>query len=243
MKKLQPSWVAPLVGTTPLMGQFMRQEFLRQRVVDGHSVWNFGNNKGPGLILSSRIETDLSVPNYVVHGSAPGTDGVGDFCFSTRFRIASANKDHGNYSIAVVASETWPTGVAQNGAASRTRGITLTGGKAFGKFAALGSVGATLPTAPGLASMGRPVGVNSALEMHVTPRLWAQLETNTTIYNGGTHDGKRQNFLTPGVAVVPLKILGAESKTYLLIGVGMQFATTRYHGSDHNLIVDTKFYF
>lgn len=243
VKKLQPTWVTPLVGTTPLLGQFVREEFVRQRVAGGNSVWNIGNGKGLSLILSPRVETDLSVPNYVVHGAAPGTDGVGDFCFTTRVRIASGNKERGNYSISAVASQTWTTGLEKNGAVSWTRGITMAGGKAFGRFAALGSVGATLPADAGLATMGRPVAVNSALEMHVTPKLWAQVESNSTYYNGGTHDGKVQTYMTPGVFLVPLKPWSAASKSYVLVGVGMQFATTHYHASDHNLVIDTKIYF
>lgn len=242
MKQVQPTWVTPLVGTTPLLGQFVREEFVRQKMAGGDSVWSIGNNKGLSLILSRRVETDLSVPNYVVHGSAAGTDGMGDFCFTTRVRIASGNQQHGNYSIAAVASQTWATGQAKNGAATWTRGITMAGGKAFGRFAALGSVGATIPADAGLATLGRPVSVNTAFEMHATPKLWAQLETNSTFYEGGSHDGKQQTYVTPGIFLVPLK-WSATSKCYLLLGMGMQFATTRYHSSDHNLVVDTKFYF
>jgi hypothetical protein len=91
--------------------------------------------------------------------------------------------------------------------------------------------------------MGRPVALNSAFEMHVKPRLWAQLESNSTFYNGGTHDGKIQTYMTPGVFLVPLRPWSGKSKSYVLLGVGMQFATTRYHSSDHNLVVDTKVYF
>ncbi len=242
VKALQPTWVTPLVGTTPLLGQFVREEYVRQRVVGGDSVWNIGNGKGLSLILFPRIETDLSVPNYVVHGAAAGTDGFGDFCFTARVRIASGDRERGNYSISAVASQTWATGQGKNGAASATTGITMAGGKAFGRFAALGSVGATLPASAGLATIGRPVAVNTALEMHVRPKLWAQVESNSTFYNGGSHDGKVQTFVTPGVFLVPLK-WSAKSKSYVLVGVGMQFATTQFHTSDHNLIVDTKVYF
>ena len=242
VKALQPTWVTPLVGTTPLLGQFVREEFVRQKVAGGDSVWNIGNNKGLSLILSPRVETDLSVPNYVVHGEAPGADGVGDFCFTTRVRIASGNGG-GNYSVAAVMSQTWATGLEKNGAAAWTRGITMAGGKAFGRFAALGSVGATIPADAGLATMGRPVALNTAFEMHVKPRLWAQVESNSTFYNGGTHDGKIQTYMTPGVFLAPLRPWSGKSKSYVLLGVGMQFATTRYHASDHNLVVDTKVYF
>jgi hypothetical protein len=243
VKALQPTWVTPLVGTTPLLGQFVREQFVRQKMPGGDVVWNIGNNKGLSLILSRRVEADLSIPNYMVHGAAAGTDGVGDFCLTTRIRIASGNKERGDYSVSAVASQTWTTGLAKNGAAVWTRGITLAGGKAFGRLAALGSVGTTIPADSGLASLGRPVALNSAFEMHVTPKLWAQFETNTTVYNGGTHDGMKQNFVTPGVFLVPMRPWSAASKSYFLVGVGMQFATTRYHGSDHNLVVDTKIYF
>jgi hypothetical protein len=242
VKAQQPSWVTPLVGTTPLLGQFVREEFVRQKVAGGDTVWNIGNNKGLSLILSPRVESDLSVPNYIVHGAAPGADGMGDFCFTTRVRIASGSKGHGNYSVSAVMSQTWATGLEKNGAATWTRGITMAGGKAFGRFAALASVGATIPADAGLATIGRPVAVNSAFEMHMKPKLWAQMESNSTYYNGGSHDGKVQTFVTPGLFLVPLK-WRETSKSYVLLGVGMQFAMTHYHGSDHNLVVDTKIYF
>ncbi len=243
VKALQPTWITPLVMPTPLLGQFVREEFVRQRVAGGDSVWNIGNSKGLSLVFLKRVETDLSMPNYVVHGAAAGTDGLGDFCVTARVRIASGNKDAGNYSIATVLSQTWTTGQAKNGAVAWTRGITMVGGKAFGRFAALGSVGTTIPADAGLATMGRPVAVNTTFEMHAMPRLWAQVESNSTFYEGGTHDGMKQNFMTPEVFLVPMRPWSAKSKSYVLLGVGMQFATTHYHTTDHNLIVDTKIYF
>lgn len=243
MKELQPTWMTPLVMTTPLLGQFVREEFVRAKMSGGDPVWNIGNGKGPSLIMSPRIEADLTVPNYVVHGVAAGTDGVGDFCFATRYRILSGNKLHGNFSISAVASQTWTTGLAQNGAVSWTRGITLAGGKVLGRFAVLSSIGAVLPAASGLSALGRPVAWNSALEMHVTPKFWAQVESNSTFYEGGAHDGKKQVFATPGFFLAPMRPWSEKSKSYFLIGVGMQIATSQYHASDHNLIVDTKIYF
>ncbi len=73
--------------------------------------------------------------------------------------------------------------------------------------------------------------------------MWAQVESNSTFYNGGSHDGKVQTYLTPGIFLVPLRPWNQKSKSYILLGVGMQFATTHYHASDHNLVMDTKIYF
>ena len=243
MKALQPTWMAPLVTTTPLLGQFVREQFTRQRVPGGDSVWNIGNGKGPSFILSPHVETDLAVPNYVVHGAASGTDGVGDFAITTKYRIVSGNSDHGNYILTAVANQTWSTGLVKNGAVSWTRSVSLGGGKAFGNIAVLSSFGALLPAEAGLATIGRPVTWNSAVEIHLAPKFWAEFESNSTFYNGGTHDGKKQNFVTPGVFLSPLKPWGESSKSSILLGVGMQFATTQYHATDHNLIVDTKFVF
>jgi hypothetical protein len=209
----------------------------------GDPVWNIGNGKGPGLLLSNRVGTDLAIPNYVVHGAAAGTDGVGDFSITTRYRLFSGNRQHGNYSVAAIANQSWSTGLAKNGAISWTRGITLAGGKAFGRFALLSSIGATIPASSGLATLGRPVAWNSAFEIHATSKLWAQLESNATFYNGGAHDGKKQNFMTPGVFLSPMRPWSEKSNTYFLLGVGMQIAATQYHASDHNLVIDTKIYF
>lgn len=243
MKALQPTWVTPLVGTTPLLGQFVREQFVREKVAGGDTVWNVGNGKGPTFIFFKRVETDLAIPNYGVHGSVAERDGFGDFCVTARVRIASGSKESGNYSVSAVASQTWTTGQDKNGAVAWTRGITLVGGKAFGRFAALGSAGATIPADSGLATMGRPVAVNTAFEMHVKPRLWGILESNATFFKGGTHDGLMQHYMTPQVFLVPLRPWSAKSKSYVLLGLGMQFATSRFHASDHNLIVDTKIYF
>jgi hypothetical protein len=243
LKELQPTWITPLVGTTPLLGQFVREEFVRQKVVGGYPVWNIGNGKGPSILTSSRTEADLAIPNYVVHGAAPGTDGVGDFCLTARYRIVSGNQHHGNFSLAAIASQTWTTGLAKNGAVAWTRGITVSGGKAFGRFAALSSLGTTIPATSGLSSLGRPVLWNTAFEAHVTPKLWAQVESNATFYSGGTHDGAKQNYLTPGVFLVPMRPWSEKSKSYCLLGVGMQIAASHYHASDHNLVIDTKIYF
>ena len=53
----------------------------------------------------------------------------------------------------------------------------------------------------------------------------------------------KQNYMTPGVFLAPLRPWSVTSKSYVLLGVGMQFATTHYHSSDHNLVIDTKIYF
>jgi hypothetical protein len=243
MKEVQPSWMTPLIGTTPLLGQFVREEFVRQKVAGGDPLWNIGNGKGPSLLLSNRVETDLAIPNYAVHGAAAGTDGVGDFSVTTRYRLFSGNKQHGNFSFTAIGNQSWSTGLVKNGAISWTRAITLAGGKAFGRYAILSTIGATIPATSGLATLGRPIVWNSAFEVHVTPKLWAQLESNATFYNGGTHDGKKQNFMTPGVFLSPMRPWSGKSNAFFLLGVGMQIATSQYHGSDHNLVIDTKIYF
>src|ERR1700744_1488016 len=53
MKNVQPTWMTPLVMTTPLLGQFVREEFVRQRMPGGNPQWNIGNGKGPSLLLSN----------------------------------------------------------------------------------------------------------------------------------------------------------------------------------------------
>ena len=243
MKAVQPSWMTPLVMTSPMLGQFVREEFVRQRMPDGSSQWNIGNGKGLSLLLTNRFETDLAMPNYAVHGSGKGTDGLGDFCLTTRYRLFSRNAQHGNYSVTAIGSGTWTSGQGSNGAISSTRGITLAGGKGFGRFVALSTIGATLPASSGLKTMGRPMAWNSAFEMHLRPRLWAQLEADTTYYFGGKHDGKVQSYLTPGLFLAPLRPWSKTSKSYVLLGAGMQIATTKYRASDHNLVIDTKVYF
>src|SRR5260370_22526744 len=35
LKEVQPTWVTPLVGTTPLLGRFVREEFVRHKMPGG----------------------------------------------------------------------------------------------------------------------------------------------------------------------------------------------------------------
>jgi len=246
MKALQPSsWQGGFVTSTITLTQNYRYEVNRQRLPAGNSVYNFGNGKGINYTVSKRVEFDTVLPNYVEHNDGKTADGFGDYSFTSKARLFSGNESHGNYMVSAMAQQTFSTGQAKNGAVSATRVYTLLGGKGFGSFNVQSTVGVTVPAAAGVASLGHPVAWNTMFQDRLLKKLWVNMESNTTFYNGGSHDGKKQSYLTPGVIAAGLRPRGwseTDHKSFT-VGAGMQIATTHYRASDHNLIMDAKFAF
>jgi hypothetical protein len=246
MKEVQPStWQGGLATSYVALVQIYRGEADRQRMPAGNSLWNVGNGKGVSLLMSRRVEFDTLIPNYILHQDGTSTDGFSDFSITSKVRLFSGNERHGNYSVLGSVQQTWATGAAKNGAVSGTRVYTLLGGKGFGAFNIESTAGVTIPAAAGLAAIGHPVAWNSVLQAHILKHLWTQAEMNTTFYNGGSHDGKIQTYLTPGIISAGLRPRSWDPTDHksFTVGMAMQIAATHYRASDHNLILDAKMTF
>jgi len=246
MKKVQPgNWQTPLVTTSAALCQSYRFEATRQIVPAGTSTWNVGNGRGFALILSNRMEFDTSVPNFAEHNDGKTADGFGDYSITGKTRLISGNADNGNYVVTAVVGQTFSTGLDKNGAIAPTRSYTLAGGKGFGPLNVQSAAGVTVPGSVGVPTIGYPVAWNSVIQDRVASKVWVELENNLTVYNSGTHNGKKQNFVTPGVIVSGLRpsSWGETNHKSFTVGAGMQIATTSYHANNHNLVLDFKMAF
>src|SRR5260221_226323 len=80
----------------------------------------------------------------------------------------------------------------------------------------------------------------SAVEYRIKGRIWPMLEQNSTFWSGGTLDGMKEGFLTPGVIFGPFPVTG---RLRFLVGSGIQIAVTQFHQFNHRWILSIRFPF
>jgi Putative MetA-pathway of phenol degradation len=233
----QPGWVVPVVAPSSVIVQLARVDFVRQYTSTKTLTWNYDNGKGVNLIPFARTEFDINLPPYIQHNTPKVADGVGDFSVVGKYRPFAGNKEGGNYSTAVQLAFTVPTGSYKNGTAVSTITPTVVGGKGFGRFDVQSAIGAVLPTSS-VPTIGRTISWNTVAQYKVGNYFWPELEVNSSYYHGGANDGKNQTFLTPGVMMSKIK-LGSDPKSRLglILGTGMQIATSSFHSYNHGLVI------
>src|SRR5579884_3326105 len=111
----QPPWPVPLFAPTSNLSQLFRYDIVRQITPAGTDTWNYGFSKGLNLTPWYNTEVDITVPPYIQHNSS-AKDGFGDFGTAVKYRFASGNLEHGDYSIAASLAATFPTGSYRNSA-------------------------------------------------------------------------------------------------------------------------------
>lgn len=232
----QPHWITPVVLVTPRLEQEFRADFVRELLPDNEHTWNYDNGKGLELIPQSHIELLINAPPYIRHSPNGATNGPGDVSFVMKYRILSANEEKGNYILTAFFGGNVTTGTYKNGARSSTLTPTIAGGKGWGRFDLESTLGGTLPV-DSTASVGRTVVWNTVAQEHVGRYFWPEIEANSTFYNGGDNDGKKQVFLTPGLVTGRFPI---HNRVGLTLGAGMQIAAMHYHSYDHALIFTAR---
>jgi hypothetical protein len=240
----QPSWSVPLVAPYPMLIQVFRTDITRQITPTLTSTWNYGASRGLNLIPGFGSEFDFYYPPYIQHHTPAAKDGFGDVGFLYKYRFLSANEKNGNYMLSAQLVATIPTGSYSNGSTDASVSPTLLGGKGFGRFDVISSLGATLPTGD-TTKLGRTVAWNTTAQYHVGKYFWPELESNASYFYGGKNDGKSQNFLTPGVTLSKFKFHPNDphSRPGLALGGGMQFATSKFHTYNHNLVITARLVF
>jgi Putative MetA-pathway of phenol degradation len=238
----QPAWPTPLVTANSGLVQLFRTDFVRQITPTEVTTWNFGNSKGLDLIPWYKTEFDITVPPYIQHNSPAINDGFGDLSMLLKYRILSDNETH-PYSISASLGGTIPTGSYTNGSLAGTISPTLYGGKGFRKVDVQSAVGMALPT--GFTSkLGRPLTWNSVAQYKIGKLFWPEIENNATYFHGGPHDGKTQDFVTPGLMLSRFKLEhDARNRLSLTFGAGEQIAVSHYHGYNHGLIFTSRLAF
>jgi hypothetical protein len=238
MSARQPSFITPLVGTDARLVQYTKFSVSHQYTSTGTETVNYGNGRGTGIIVGNRFEFDFMAPLYIQHNGA-ADDGFGDTAVLAKYRIASANREGGNYDVAFALGHCFATGSHKNGASTDSFAPTLAAGYAFHRVDVISSLGGTLPTGK-IATQGRAIAWNTVSQAHLKPHVWFEVGNNATYLLGGSHDGKMQNFITPAAFyIIRGKNWKSTTPTFIVDG-GMQIATSGFHAYNHNLITELR---
>ena len=233
----QPHWATPVATVTPRLEQEFRFDLSRQVQPDGTTVLeNFDGSKGLEFIPQRHVEILLNLPPYLVRSEKRVPDGFGDVSFVMKYRILSANEQHGNYILTAFLGGSIPTGSYTNGTREATITPTLAAGKGWGNFDAITTFGAILPIAE-TSLIGRQIVWNTTFQYRVLRKIWPEVEINSTFFSDGPNNGKKQAFVTPGFVLGKFPIW---HRLGLTIGTGVQIAATQFHTYNHRYILTVR---
>lgn len=238
-KDEQPHWVTPLATTTPRLEEEYRYDQTWQENAKGVTTGSFDGGKGLELIPFEKVEVIFNLPPYLQHNNPKVKDGWGDVAFLVKYRLLSANEEHGSYILTAFLGWSLPTGQFANGAVHPVITPTIAYGKGFGNFDLQGTFGVALPTAD-TSILGRTIVWNNAFQYRVFRKFWPEVELNSTFFQDGKNDGQKQNFVTPGLVMGRFRLVGRVGFT---VGGGYQIATTQFHTTNHNAILTVRFPF
>ncbi|HVA80003.1 MAG TPA: hypothetical protein VNF29_03680 [Candidatus Binataceae bacterium] len=232
----QPHWVTPLVTVTPRLEQEYRYDQFFQSAPNGVATNNFGGAKGLELIPEQNIETIVGAPAYLDRNFPRHTDGFGDWPFLVKFRLLSADEEHGNYIVTAFMGFSVPTGSEVNGSGHGLFTPTLAFGKGFGDFDIQSTVGVTFSDG-GLDRLGAPLAWNTTFQYHLWRYFWPEFETNYGWQSYGQDNGHNTLFLTPGILIGRIPI---HNRVGLTFGGGYQIAVTKYRPYNHSVILTAR---
>ncbi|MGA2170930.1 MAG: hypothetical protein ABSG62_22320 [Terracidiphilus sp.] len=227
----QPHWITPLATVTPRLEQEFRFDVLHEITPSG-DVTNFDNGKGLELIPTRHTELLINLPPYMLHQNPKSVDGWGDATFTLKYRFLARNEQHGGAIVTGFLGGSVPTGTYKNGSSSAIVTPTLAAGKGWGPLDVQATLGGTFPV-NSVNTVGRTVVSNTAFQYHALKQLWPEVEINSTFWEGGENDGKKQTFATPGVVLGRFPI---HKRVALVAGAGFQIATTHYSQFNHAFI-------
>ena len=147
---------------TPRLEEEVRYDQLFQSSRNGLATDNFGGGKGMELIPFQNTEVIIGVPAFLKRNMPRNTDGFADWPFLVKYRLLSANEEHGNYIVTAFMGFSVPTGSNVNGNGHALFTPTLAAGKGFGDFDVQSTVGVTFPNG-GLGPAGDAAGLEYRL--------------------------------------------------------------------------------
>jgi hypothetical protein len=234
----QPHWVTPLATVTPRLEEEFRYDQFWQESAGGHQLTSYGGGKGLELIPAERIEIILGVPAWQTRNVPSGTQGWADETMLIKYRLLTANEENGNYILTAFMGFSFPTGSAHNTSDHYAFTPTIAGGMGWGDFDVQSTLGISIPD-NGTASSGTgtPIAWNTALQYRVLKTIWPEVEVNYTYWPEGTHEGKNQVFITPGVVLGRFPVW---SRVGFTIGLGYQLAVTERPLYKRNFILSAR---
>jgi hypothetical protein len=229
----QPGWASPLVTTTGLLEQRVRFDAAQSQAGNGTDTTTLDGGKGLDMIVSDSNEIRIALPPYNIRSGAPAAiangqpiqplSGFGDWTIlRVEQRLASSPASDGDYILSAWLQILAPTGIARLTTNTWAWSPVLAYGKGWGDFDIQGTFGTTVP-AMHAGTLGHPVQNNVALQYHIRPLVWPQIEANWTWFPDGQRGGLNQVFLTPGVVLGRIPVGGSLG---LSLGVGYQVAVS-----------------
>ena len=242
MTEVQPTWMGPLIQLDSRLTQSARISFSNSYTPARTHTVNYGNYHTVSLLFGDRVQLNLIAPPYIQNNSPAMKDGFGDTQVEAKYRIASGNAQHGNYALTAKLTYNAPTASHQNGAATTVLVPTLAAGRAWGRFDVQTALGGVLPTSK-TAEQGRGVEWNTTAQVLAGEKLWLDVEDNALFIRGGPFDCKTENFLTPAAFYVLQRKEWKPTHAVVVLGLGMQIATSSFHLYNHNLIPEVRILF
>jgi hypothetical protein len=235
----QPHFVSPIVTShVMLVEQFRYDMSWQQDPAGGAGTSNYGASRGLEIIPATRLEVGIFPPNYLAHQSRT-PDGFGDLSFQIKYRAFSAPEGRGDYFIGFFLGGSFPTGTPPIGLGHTVLSPTFAAAKGLGPWDIQSTIGANLPTSGG-DTLGRTIIFNTAVDYRIKGKIWPVLEQNSAFWSGGSLDGKKQVFLTPGLVLGGFPLA---ERLHLTIGGGVQIAVTQFHQYNHRWIASVRFPF
>jgi hypothetical protein len=221
-----------------LVEQYRYDMAWQQDPVGGTVTSNYGASRGLEIIPTTRLEVAVFPPPYLVHQSSL-PDGFGDFSFQVKYRAFSAPEGQGDYFVGFFFGGSFPTGTPPNSSGHTILSPTFAAAKGIGPWDIQSTIGASLP-ATSANLLGRAIVFNTAVDYRIKGKIWPMLEQNSTFWSGGTLDGRKQVFLTPGLVLGGFPLA---ERLHLSFGTGVQIAVTQFHQYNHRWIVSVRFPF
>lgn len=237
----QPHWATPIVTVTPRLEQEVRYDQFWQYGREGHELNSFGGGKGIEFIPAQNMEVIVGVPAYQTRDNPGGSGGFADENLLFKYRLLSANEEHGNYILTAFLGVTLPVGSDYNTGHHEVTTPTIAFGKGWGDFDIQSTLGISVPDdgAP-RDQAGTPVIWNTALQYRLFTYAWPEVEFNYTWFPNGENEGRNQLFVTPGVVLGKFVI---DKRFGCTVGAGCQLAVTQSPAYYHNVILTVRFPF
>jgi hypothetical protein len=234
----QPHWATPVVTVTPRLEQEFRYDNFWTQVPHGRVVNNYGGGKGFEFIPAQNIEVIVGIPAYETRSFPRNTGGVGDENLLVKYRITSANEQHGNYIVTAFLGESFPTGSPENTNGHFVTTPTISAGKGWGDFDIQSTLGIAVPDNGAQPTQGgTPIMFNTALQYHLLDYIWPEVELNYTYFPNGSRDGLQQLYVTPGFIFGKFKI---HHRLGLTLGAGLQIPVTAHAQDDRNIVLTAR---
>jgi hypothetical protein len=195
--------------------------------------------RGLESIPFEKVEVIFNAPPHIVHNNRAAHDGLGDVAFLVKYRLLSANEQHGNYILTAFLGWSLPTGEYSNGSLHAVLTPTIAYGKGLKDFDVQGTFGIALPTSD-TNIVGRSYLWNNTFQYRFFRKFWPEIELNSTFFQDGPRDGMKQNFVTPGLVIGRLHLW---RRVGFMVGGGYQIATTHLHANSHNGTLSIRFPF